>query len=56
MHEGSSLGLYEGLEFGIEGREVGVLGDGVEGGVVSVVALILPDVNYTVLVAKSWIN
>lgn len=36
---------YEGFEFAVEGGEVGVGGDGVEGGVVAVVALVFPDVD-----------
>lgn len=34
----------------VEGGEVGVAGDGVEGGVVAVVALIFPDVDCSIAV------
>jgi hypothetical protein len=56
LHEGGSLGRYEGLEFGIKSRKVGLLGDGVKGGVISVVALVLPNVNYLPLVTEPWTN
>ena len=36
---------YEGFQLVVEGREVGVRGDGVEGGVVAVVALVFPYVD-----------
>jgi hypothetical protein len=46
LHEGDTLGSYEFLEGFVEGGEVGVLGDGVERGVVAVIALVFPDVNW----------
>jgi len=40
---------YEGFQLGVEGGEVGVMLDGVEGGVVAVVALVFPYVDYSPL-------
>ena len=40
------LGGYEFFEGVVEGGEVGVVLDGVEGGVVAVIALVLPYVYY----------
>ena len=45
MHERGVLGCYEGFEFLVESGEVGVVGNGVEGVVVSVVSLVFPDVD-----------
>ena len=45
MHEGVSLGVYEGLELCVEGGELGVIGDGVQGVVVAVIALVFPDMD-----------
>ena len=36
----------EGFELGVEGREIRMGGNGVEGGVVAVIALVFPDVYY----------
>lgn len=45
LHERGAFGFDEGFEFLVEGGEVGVVGDAVEGVVVPVIALVFPDVN-----------
>ena len=40
----------EGFEAAVEGGEVGVGGDAVEGGVVAVVALVFPYVDYSITI------
>ena len=46
LHQGGLLVGDEGFELGVEGGKVRVGGDGVEGGVIAVVALVFPDVDY----------
>ena len=46
LHEGGLFVGYELLELGIEGGEVGVVSNGVEGGVVAVVALVFPYMDF----------
>ena len=45
MHQGGVLGCYKGFEFLVESGEVRVVGNRVEGVVVAVVSLVLPDVD-----------
>ena len=45
LHQGGVLGRDEGLEMFVECREFWVGCDGVEGGVVALIALVLPDVD-----------
>ena len=51
LHQRCVLGRDEGFEMSVEGREVRVGCYGVEGGVVALVALVLPDVNYGLALA-----
>jgi hypothetical protein len=46
LHEGGALGFDEGLKFLVEGGEFGVVCDAVEGVVVSVIALVFPDMDF----------
>lgn len=46
LHEGCLFGGYEGFKRFVEGGEVRMAGDGVEGGMVAVVALVFPDVDF----------
>jgi hypothetical protein len=46
LHEGVSLGVDESFEFLIEGREIGVTVDGVEGIMIPMVTLVLPYVDF----------
>ena len=45
MHEGIMLGMNQGLEFGIERREVWMRLDVVQRFVITFVALVLPDMH-----------
>jgi hypothetical protein len=47
LHERCLFGVDEGFEMFVEGGEFGVIGDAVEGGMVAVVALVFPDVDYS---------
>jgi hypothetical protein len=46
LHEGGAFAVNEGFEFLVEGGEIGVVVDGVEGIVVAVITLVFPDVDY----------
>lgn len=46
LHEGGFFGCDERFESLVEGGEVRMVGDGVEGGVVAAVALVFPDVDF----------
>ena len=49
LHQRGVFGGDEGFELGVEGGKVGMGGDRVEGGVVTLVALVFPDVDYDML-------
>ena len=46
LHQGGLFVVDEGLEVGVEGGEFRVGCDGVEGGMVALVALVFPDMNW----------
>ena len=46
MHQRGALGVDEGLDLLVEGREFRVIVDGVQGVVVTVIALVFPDMDY----------
>ena len=55
LHEGGFFVGDEGFEFAVEGGEVGVVLDGVEGGVVAVVSLVFPYVDcHRSLISDDW--
>ena len=46
LHQRGALGVDEGFDFLVEGREFGVMVNSVQGVVVTVVALVFPDMDY----------
>ena len=52
LHEGGVFGGYEAFKLVVEGRKFRVGGDAVEGGVISLVALVFPYVHYIPIISS----